>query len=327
MIDRKKIKSLLNQNIVEQIILAQDFEVKNHFFKIRDEYTASASIAPNGYIKDFGGEFSGDVFAFLKEICGMEFHVAIRLVESFTSQQGRVQKPLRVIEISKNDHLNKVVNTLFQGFLENKEKAIKELEVLFSSRFIEEFGTRQIEKFLGYDTKQQCLAYIFKDSSKNTHAIAYNKRSTNRKWIREKGSKNDFIITNLYPEHDVIVIAEGVSEPLILECLGISYVCFQSVSEIIKASENQQFLDLKDKLKNKKIFIIADNDEIGFEASKNLAKELLNSAQSVFITRFYDEKKGFDLRDLLLLVAKNGLDFETEILAQISANSAEVYYE
>lgn len=257
----------------------------------------------------------------------MEFHVATRLVESFASQQGRVQKPLRVIEISKNDHLNKVANTLFQGFLENKEKAIKELEVLFSSRFIKEFSTRQIEKFLGYDTKQQYLAYIFKDSSKNTHAIAYNKRNASIKWRRLKGSKNDFIITNIYPKHDVIVIAEGVSEPLILECLGVSYVCFQNVSEIIKASENQQFLDLKDKLKNKKIFIIADNDEIGFEASKNLAKELLNSAQSVFITRFYDEKKGFDLRDLLLLVAKRGLDFETEILAQISANSAEVYYE
>lgn len=34
MFDSKKIKPLLNQNIVEQIISAQGFEVKNHFFKL-----------------------------------------------------------------------------------------------------------------------------------------------------------------------------------------------------------------------------------------------------------------------------------------------------
>lgn len=67
MIKIKELRTMMSQSIVEQIISAQGFEVKNHFFKIRRERTASASIASNGYIKDFGGDFRGDIFAFLQK--------------------------------------------------------------------------------------------------------------------------------------------------------------------------------------------------------------------------------------------------------------------
>lgn len=42
-------------------------------FKIRDERTASASVRADGYIKDFGGDFGGNIFGFLTDVCGLKF--------------------------------------------------------------------------------------------------------------------------------------------------------------------------------------------------------------------------------------------------------------
>jgi hypothetical protein len=43
----------------------------NYKFKIRDEKTASVSIRTDGFIKDFGGDFSGNMINFLNEVCGL----------------------------------------------------------------------------------------------------------------------------------------------------------------------------------------------------------------------------------------------------------------
>ena len=40
---------------------------------MRDEKTPSASIAHNGYIKDFGSTFSGDLISFLMEVYSLSF--------------------------------------------------------------------------------------------------------------------------------------------------------------------------------------------------------------------------------------------------------------
>ena len=95
-----------------------------------------------------------------------------------------------------------------------------------------------------------------------------------------------------------------------------------------KASKNPQFIALKSKLNNKEIYIIADNDEIGYSSALGLAKSL-KCAQNVYITRFENFKKGFDLRDLILSVnswAKTADSFERELIAQIGANSIKVQY-
>ena len=61
------------------------YEVDKHYkFKMRqDEHTASASIDPkNGYIKDFGSGFRGDVIAFYKEIKGCDYTTAFAEVKA-----------------------------------------------------------------------------------------------------------------------------------------------------------------------------------------------------------------------------------------------------
>ena len=61
------------------------FDVDSHYkFKMRqDEHTASASIDPkNGYIKDFGSGFRGDVIAFYKEVKGCDDTTAFAEVKA-----------------------------------------------------------------------------------------------------------------------------------------------------------------------------------------------------------------------------------------------------
>lgn len=67
----EELKPYLNRDAVASIIINCGYSIDRAYkFKIRDERTPSASIDKDGYIKDFGGTFSGDVFAFLNEIVG-----------------------------------------------------------------------------------------------------------------------------------------------------------------------------------------------------------------------------------------------------------------
>ena len=50
-------------------------------FKLRsEESTPSASIRKDGYIKDFGGDFGGDLIDLLKQYHNMSFEEAVRYI-------------------------------------------------------------------------------------------------------------------------------------------------------------------------------------------------------------------------------------------------------
>lgn len=49
-------------------------------FKLREEKTPSASVRADGHIKDFGGDFSGDLIALLREYHNMSFEEAVRYI-------------------------------------------------------------------------------------------------------------------------------------------------------------------------------------------------------------------------------------------------------
>ena len=65
---RSQIKHYLDRNKVKAMIEVLGYKVnKNYMFKIRDERTPSASIRRDGYIKDFGSGWGGDIVAFIHE--------------------------------------------------------------------------------------------------------------------------------------------------------------------------------------------------------------------------------------------------------------------
>lgn len=87
-ININEVKALLTQEIVADIVRSLGFNVDRKFkFKMRpDEKTASASIAPatkDLTIKDFGGDFNGDVFQFVEQQKGLKFYEALEYVADF----------------------------------------------------------------------------------------------------------------------------------------------------------------------------------------------------------------------------------------------------
>lgn len=69
-----KVREHLNDSLIASFLIFLGFEVDTNFkFKVRDEKTASSSIKFNGYIKDFGGTFAGDIISFIMEMYSLSF--------------------------------------------------------------------------------------------------------------------------------------------------------------------------------------------------------------------------------------------------------------
>ena len=72
------VRSGLHRENVAHILQYIGYEIyRGYKFKLRDENTPSASIRIDGYIKDFGGDFSGDLIALLMEYHDMSFREAV----------------------------------------------------------------------------------------------------------------------------------------------------------------------------------------------------------------------------------------------------------
>ena len=79
----QRVKEDLTFEAVVSTLDSCGYEVHANKFSVRDERTMSASIHYKTlWIKDFGGEFSGDIFALLMEHQGMTFSESIRFVSN-----------------------------------------------------------------------------------------------------------------------------------------------------------------------------------------------------------------------------------------------------
>ena len=80
---RLELKQSLNREKVADILSFIGYEVRRDFkFAIRDEKTPSASINNDGYIKDFGSGWGGDIIALLHEHHGQTLKDATLYVAS-----------------------------------------------------------------------------------------------------------------------------------------------------------------------------------------------------------------------------------------------------
>lgn len=81
-IEIKALVALLDQEVIAYFLRGLGYTIyKNYKFKIRDEKTPSASIRANGYIKDFGGDFSGNIINFLHH-CGLRLKNSINYLKA-----------------------------------------------------------------------------------------------------------------------------------------------------------------------------------------------------------------------------------------------------
>ena len=74
-----EIKASLTGSSVASILQYMGYDIyRGNKFKLREgEKTPSASIRSDGYIKDFGGDFSGDLIALLQTHHDMSFKEAV----------------------------------------------------------------------------------------------------------------------------------------------------------------------------------------------------------------------------------------------------------
>jgi hypothetical protein len=77
------IKASLDNEVVKDILTSVGYEMIGNKFKLREENTPSCKVYSSGYMKDYGGDFSGDIFALLVEYHGMSFKDAMRYVSNF----------------------------------------------------------------------------------------------------------------------------------------------------------------------------------------------------------------------------------------------------
>lgn len=77
-----EIRGHLDGKTVPHILQHVDYKIyPGNKFKLREEEkTPSASIRSDGLIKDFGGDFSGDLIDLLREYHGMSFEEAVRYI-------------------------------------------------------------------------------------------------------------------------------------------------------------------------------------------------------------------------------------------------------
>ncbi len=75
------IRSSLDQDNVAAILQHLSYDIYHGYkFYLREEKTPSASIRRDGYIRDFGGDFSGDLINLLMEYHRMSFQEAVEYI-------------------------------------------------------------------------------------------------------------------------------------------------------------------------------------------------------------------------------------------------------
>ena len=77
-----EIRDRLDQQFVAAVLEHAGYEISRSYkFRLRgDESTPSASIRKDGYIKDFGGDYGGDIIGLLQQYHGLSFKESILYV-------------------------------------------------------------------------------------------------------------------------------------------------------------------------------------------------------------------------------------------------------
>lgn len=80
-VSTKQLLNMIDGEVTRCLLQGIGYSVdENGKFKIRDERTASTSIRADGFIKDFGGDFGGNIINFLIDICGLSYKTSNKFV-------------------------------------------------------------------------------------------------------------------------------------------------------------------------------------------------------------------------------------------------------
>ena len=303
----QNLKQRLNKEIVKDIIQNLGFTFnRQNKFNIRDEKSPSVSISDSLYIKDFGGDFGGDIISLVQYQKNYSFTQALNYIAPFVgmetySNDKSYQEPKPLPQLTNKEPqqdieiLNKAKATKQQHKRDiNDTLLLKGIQDLYPS--IDSLdGLEKIRHFFGWSKFHNSLTIEFPKCS-----IIRRDRHGN-KWRAVKGNKRDYIHTKINSSDKYVYLATGMSEIIALELMEVSYIILQSdkiinLDGIIEQINNN----------NQILVILEENDSSSKKLSEDLIKnfnqsKILNLLKLIGKDDRKNEEKyhGYDVRDFV----------------------------
>lgn len=173
-----------------------------------------------------------------------------------------------------------------------------ELESIITPQFLDNYRDNLDELYpdilgsnsrvnIGYSGDYKSLSVILTDESNELKTVAIRRNNNPKKietWEKWKkyGSIN-YIPSRVIDTDEVVYVAFGMMEIILMELLGLSYIVFQSDSVAKKLDKNEQFLKIRNSVNNKKLVLLLDSDDTCRDTVKPLSRYLSNTSEIVVI--------------------------------------------
>jgi len=269
------IQKTIDQKQVAEILMHEGYEVNRNFkFSLREERTPSTSIRKDGYLKDFGGDFSGDIIRLLQEQKGLSFKDAVLYVATQLgisadldyraaynpSQARRVSHPKKAeLTQKRSQEIEAEVNFFdkskeLQTF-KNPSYRCEALAIApvwaWMQTSTENIAT--FKKYATYDLENQTLVIKIYDYS--DHLISFKRRRYKQgKWVTAyRTHPNNQCLVNVGNTNaDIFYVVEGHHDFLTAVLLGINVFMIPTVSYRCFSKLDLNFL------RDKVVYFIAD---------------------------------------------------------------------
>ncbi len=299
-----QIKETIDQRHVAKILLLEGYKVNRSFkFALREEKTPSTSIRKDGYIKDFGGDFSGNIVTLLQTQRGMSFKNAILYIadqlgidtnfeyrstynpplirklpqpkKAVLSQKRHKEITAEVKFFDKSEELQTFRNTDYQS-------EVLAIAPLWIWQQTDKENITIFKKFTTYDSKNRTLVIKIHDYSGNL--ISFKRRRYKKgKWITIHSTHpNSQCLASIPDNHKMskvyplppIYVVEGHHDYLTAILLGINVLMIPTVGY---RSYTEYELSL---FRNREVYLIPDL-KIGCTRGIRCMENLENQIKSI----------------------------------------------
>ena len=262
-----EIKARLDVETVVCILESLGYRVNSRrMFKLREEErTPSASISPKGYIKDFGGDFGGDVIDLLQKIHGMNLKEALSFVGEFIGAEAPTPKT-KPPDSNPRRRRGYDIEELYRRYKRGMEQLIADkgkgwIKERLNADLIPPFlhndlDDETLNRMIGYDRRNDSFTVSLFNGD-NIEAVTI-QRAGGVKW-KTYGAKS--FIPYRIDERPFVYAVYGMKEILLMEAIGLPFIGFQSDSIAKAIDRNAGGEAIKKEAAGKAVILLLDNDE------------------------------------------------------------------
>ncbi len=267
----EKLKMYLDRDAIREILESLGYDTNRVYqFRLRDERTPSASIRTDGLIKDFGGDFTGDIFDLLQTYHEMDFRESKDYVMNRMGLSSESVKPISapVHRTTRREPQNPAYDVVDiyrryrQGKAEvvqriGKDMMIKKMHArLLPASIISQLDRNTLDMMIGFDARNDSFTVSLLDSN-DVKAVTV-QRVGDIKWKTfGKKSYTPFRID----QRPYAFVVFGMKEILLLEAGDYPYIGFQSDSTAKSIARYKRAEEIKRLAVEMVLILLLDNDD------------------------------------------------------------------